>query len=258
MRESIERTTHANSSPSDATDVYLSIVAPAHNEAENLGQFIREVVSVASTLDRTWEVIIANDASTDGTAEVLRELMPEVPSLRVLCLTRRSGQTAAIDAGLKAARGRFVVTMDADLQNDPADIPAMLHLVSTGHCDMVNGWRRNRQDPWIRLVSTRVANSVRNKLTQECIRDSACGLKVFRRECLSGLKLFNGMHRFLPTLVKMEGFRVVEIPVNHRPRVAGRAKYGVANRVFKALRDALAVRWMQSRVLRYECVEWER
>lgn len=114
-----------------------------------------------------------------------------------------------------------------------------------------------RHDPWLRRVSTRVANHVRNWLIREQIHDSACGLKVFRRECLDRLKLFNGMHRFLPTLVKMEGFRVVEIPVNHRPRVAGRAKYGVFNRAFKALHDAFAVRWMQRRTLRYECREWE-
>ena len=124
-------------------------------------------------------------------------------------------------------------------------------------CGLVNGWRADRRDPWIRLVSTRIANGVRNWLTHEQIHDSGCGLKVFRRECIDRLKLFNGMHRFLPTLVKMEGYEVIEVPVNHRPRTAGKAKYGVLNRVFKALRDAFAVRWMQQRMLHYECQEWE-
>jgi hypothetical protein len=134
----------------------------------------------------------------------------------------------------------------------------MLALLEQDRCDMVNGWRRDRQDPWIRLVSTRIANGVRNRLTGETIQDSACGLKVFRRECVERLKLFNGMHRFLPTLVKLEGYRVVERPVHHRARMAGKAKYGVANRLFRALRDTFAVRWMQARHVRYEVDEWER
>ncbi len=239
-------------------EIYLSVVAPAHNEAENLGGLVDEVTAVASGLKQPWEVIIVNDGSTDETESVLRERVKTCPQLRVLSMKQRSGQTAAVEAGLRVARGRFVAMTDADLQNDPADLPAMLELLARDECDMVNGWRRDRQDPWIRLVSTRIANAVRNKLTHETIRDSACGLKVFKRECLPPLKFFNGMHRFLPTLVKMEGFRVVEIPVHHRPRSAGKAKYGVLNRVFKALRDAFAVRWMQSRTVRYEFTEWER
>jgi len=238
--------------------VYLSVVAPAHNEAENLPRLLAEIAAALAGLGQPWEVIITDDASTDGTADVLRDLRNEYPQLRVLSMPRRSGQTAALDAGLRHARGVFVATLDADLQNDPADIPRMLDVLAAQQCDFVNGWRAHRRDPWIRLVSTRIANGVRNWLTHEQIHDSACGLKVFRRECIDRLKLFNGMHRFLPTLVKMEGYRVVEVPVNHRPRTAGRAKYGVLNRVFKALRDAFAVRWMQQRTVRYECREWER
>lgn len=237
---------------------YLSVVAPAHNEAQNVGKLIDEVAAVASGLQGPWEVIIVDDGSTDETASVLRARMKDCPQLRVLSMKQRSGQTAAVEAGLRVARGRFVAMMDADLQNDPADLPAMLERLARNECDMVNGWRRDRHDPWIRLVSTRVANRVRNWLTHETIRDSACGLKVFKRECLPPLKFYNGMHRFLPTLVKMEGFRVIEVPVHHRPRSAGKAKYGVLNRVFRALRDAFAVRWMQSRTVRYEFSEWER
>jgi dolichol-phosphate mannosyltransferase len=238
-------------------EIYLSVVAPAHNEADNLPRLIEETTAALDSLGREWEMIIVNDASTDGTLALLRERMKTCAHLRVLSLQRRSGQTAAVDAGLRHARGSFLAMLDADLQNDPADIPRLLDVLLAQGCDFVNGWRANRRDPWIRLVSTRVANRVRNWLTHEQIHDSACGLKVFRRECLGRLKLFNGMHRFLPTLVKMEGYRVVEVPVNHRPRTAGKAKYGVLNRVFKALRDAFAVRWMQARTVRYECQELE-
>jgi glycosyltransferase involved in cell wall biosynthesis len=246
-------------SPQNPSDrgIHLSVVAPAHNEADNLPRLLEEIAAALAKLERSWEVIITDDASTDGTAALLKDLRKRYPQLRVLSMRQRSGQTAALDAGLRHARGTFVATLDADLQNDPADIPRMLDLLQSQQCDFVNGWRANRRDPWIRLVSTRVANRVRNWLTHEQIHDSACGLKVFRRECIDRLKLFNGMHRFLPTLVKMEGYRVIEVPVNHRPRTAGKAKYGVLNRVFKALRDAFAVRWMQQRTIRYECQEWE-
>ncbi len=238
-------------------DIFLSIVTPAHNEVENLPRLIEEVTTVASSIGSPWELIVVNDGSTDATESILRTAMRSSPQLRVLSMKARSGQTAAVEAGLRTARGQFVAIMDADLQNDPADLPAMLKLLVEDQCDMVNGWRRDRQDPWIRLVSTRIANWVRNTLTHEDIRDSACGLKVFKQHCIPTLKLFNGMHRFLPTLVKMGGFRVIEVPVNHRPRSAGKAKYGVSNRLFKALRDTFAVRWMQSRALRYEFTEWE-
>jgi dolichol-phosphate mannosyltransferase len=237
--------------------VHLSVVAPAHNEMDNLPRLVEEIAAALTKFEYRWEVIITDDASTDSTAAVLRDLRKKYPQLRVLSMRQRSGQTAALDAALRHAKGTFIATLDADLQNDPADIPRMLDLLQSQQCDFVNGWRANRRDPWIRLVSTRVANRVRNWLTHEQIHDSACGLKVFRRECIDRLKLFNGMHRFLPTLVKMEGYRVVEVPVNHRPRTAGKAKYGVLNRVFKALRDAFAVRWMQQRTTHGECQEWE-
>lgn len=237
--------------------IYLSVVSPAHNEAENLPRLLEEIAAALARSEYGWEIILVDDSSTDDTPRLLPELMKKHPQLRVLSLRNRSGQTAALDAGLHRARGSFIAMLDADLQNDPADIPRLLDTLLTTQCGLINGWRANRRDPWVRLVSTRVANRVRNWLTHEQIHDSACGLKVFRHECIDHLKLFNGMHRFLPTLVKMEGYEVVEIPVNHRPRTAGRAKYGVFNRVFKALRDCLVVRWMQHRMLRYECREWE-
>jgi len=238
--------------------IHLSVVAPAYNEADNLEPLVREIVEAVAPLGKRYEIILVDDGSTDGSPEVLRSLMREVPALRVLALERNSGQTAALDAGLRAARGTFVATLDADRQNDPAEIPRLLAMLEADECDMATGWRARRNDPWLRRVSTKIANGVRNRLTREKIHDSACGLKVLRRECITGLKLFNGMHRFLPTLVKLEGWRVVEVPVHHRPRAAGTAKYGVWNRVFKALRDCLAVRWMQRRMIRYRVTEWER
>ena len=241
-----------------AGDVYVSAVSPAHNEAENLPALVAEVAEALAPLGQPWEMIVIDDGSTDGSGAVLRRLMAGQPALRVLTLRVRSGQTAALEAGLRAARGRFIATMDADLQNDPHEILRLLSQVASGECDFANGWRRDRKDPWLRRVSTRIANSVRNWLTHEQIHDSACGLKVFRRECVANVKLLNGLHRFLPTLVRLEGFRVAEVTVNHRPRTAGQAKYGVWNRVFKALRDCFAVRWMQRRTLVYQVEEQER
>jgi len=239
-------------------DVHVSVVAPAYNEAANLPELVREIVAVMGPLGRPWEIVVVDDGSTDDSLKVLAALMREVRPLRVIALERHAGQTAALDAGLRAARGRFIVTLDADRQNDPAEIPRLLHVVETDACDFINGWRAKRNDPWLRRISTKIANGVRNRLTQEDIHDSACGLKVFRRECIEHVKLFNGLHRFLPTLVRLEGFRVVEAPVSHRPRVAGRAKYGVWNRVFKALRDTFAIRWMQRRAIAYRVQELER
>jgi len=241
-----------------ASDIYLSVVAPAYNEEDNLPALVAEVAAAAATVDQAWEFILVDDCSDDGSRDVLRRLQTETPQVRVLTMRQRSGQTAALEAGLRAVRGQFVATLDADLQNDPAEIPRMVALLADGTCDMVNGWRKDRNDPWLRRLSTKIANGVRNRLTKESIHDSACGLKAYRREVTDALKLFNGLHRFLPTLARMNGYRVSEIVVHHRPRVAGKAKYGVWNRVFKALRDTFAVRWMQRRNLLYEAIELER
>lgn len=238
-------------------DIYISVVAAAYNEEENLPALIEEINTAIDATGHNGEIVIANDGSTDNSLPLLRGLKEKYPRLRVYTLIPNSGQTAAWDAALKQARGRYIATLDADLQNDPADIPKMLKLIEKDECDLVNGWRAKRNDPWIRLVSTKIANGIRNSLTKESIHDSACGLKVFKRECLADIKLFTGLHRFIPTLVKLEGYRVKEVEVNHRPRTAGVAKYGVSNRVFKALRDTFAIRWMQSRHFGYKLEELE-
>ena len=237
-------------------EIYLSVVAPVYNEVDNVANLVHEIASALAELDGPWEIVLANDASDDGSADQLRRLMGTCPQLRVVSLAKRSGQTAALDAALRAARGRIIATLDADLQNDPADITRLIALIEDGRCDMVQGWRKDRRDSgWRRLIS-RSGNRVRNWLTREKIHDSGCGLKVFRRVCIQRMKLFNGLHRYFVTLVRMEGFRVMEVVVNHRPRRAGTAKYGFWNRFSKVIRDALAVRWMQNRLLRYEAEEW--
>jgi glycosyltransferase involved in cell wall biosynthesis len=245
--------------PESASEsIYISVAAPVFNEEENLPALVKEIADALQPLGKPWEIVLTNDDSDDDSPGVLQTLMVEYPQLRVLSLAQRSGQTAALDAALRACRGQYIATLDADLQNDPADIPRLLEMITADRCDMVNGWRKDRKDPAMRLVSTKIGNWLRNRLTREDIHDSGCGLKVFRRECIQRMKLFNGMHRFFATLVKMEGYRVEEVPVHHRPRVAGVAKYGLWNRVFKVLRDAVAVRWMQDRTVLYDAHEWPR
>jgi glycosyltransferase involved in cell wall biosynthesis len=175
--------------------------------------------------------------------------------VRLVRLKANAGETAATDAGFKAARGRWVVTMDADLQNDPHDIPMLLaHLE---RWDAVTGWRVDRAagDSLVRRLASLVANRVRNALSDESIQDSGCTFRAFRRECLRGLVLYRGFHRFIPTLLRMHGYRVIELPVRHRPRRFGRSKYGIMNRALVAFVDLLVVRWMKARLLRYEVAE---
>ncbi len=234
----------------------LSVVIPVYNERENVEPLLQELVPVLRGTGTSFEVLLVDDGSDDGTTEEIRSVATGCPELRPLRLRRNTGQTAAFEAGFRASKGRFVLTMDGDRQNDPADIPAFLELRE--RYDLVYGWRRNRRDPLLKRVSTRVANFVRNRLTGEDVHDTGCSLKLFRGDMARSLKLFNGLHRFFPTLVRMNGGTRVEIPVNHRPRVAGRSKYGMWNRVFRALRDLLAVRWMMKRNLRYEADEISR
>jgi len=232
----------------------VSVVVPVYNEVESLTSLNSAIMETMDGFGEEYEIILVDDGSQDGSRELLRELTAQYRRhVRFLGFERNCGQTAAFDAGFKAARGDVIVTMDADLQNDPADIPRLVEL--TNRWDVVCGYRATRQDSVVRRVSSRIANWVRNRLTDESIRDVGCSLRAIRAECVDGLKLYNGMHRFLPTLLKLEGYRVTECPVNHRPRQAGRSKYGIRNRLFRGLRDAIAVRWMKSRWLRYRIEE---
>jgi len=226
---------------------YLSVVVPVYNEAECVPRLCAALYDVLPGLGRSFEVLLVDDGSSDRTPELLAEEKSRREALRVLRLRKNSGQSAAMAAGFRAARGEVVVTLDADLQNDPADIRLVLEPVAAGECDAACGWRQKRQDNWLRRISSRIANGVRNRLSGETISDTGCSLKAYRTEHLRRIKMYKGMHRFLPTLLKMEGARVIEVPVGHHPRHAGEAKYGVWNRVFRSFRDLLAVRWMKSR-----------
>ena len=228
----------------------ISLVIPVYNERDNLAQLHSELTRVMASVGDAYEILFVDDGSTDGSDRVLRDLRAADKRLRVLTLARNSGQSAAMDAGFKSAAGEVVVTLDADLQNDPADIPRLLEALSGW--DAVVGVRLKRRDNLVRRVSSRVANYVRNRLSDETIVDTGCSLKAFRRASLSRIVLYDGMHRFLPTLLKMEGCRVREVPVGHRPRLHGESKYGIGNRLLPSFMDLLAVRWMKRRKLRYE------
>ena len=233
----------------------LSVVIPVYNEEENLPLLWEELRGVLEGLGLAVEVIFVDDGSRDGSPEIVRGLREADPRVRLVRLKSHAGETAATDAGLKAALGRWVVVMDADLQNDPADIPTLLGYLD--RWDAATGWRRERVhgDDWRRRVASRIANRVRNWLSDETIQDSGCTFRAFRRECLRDLVLYRGLHRFIPTLLTLRGYRVIEVPVNHRPRRFGRSKYGVWDRAFVAFADLLAIRWMKSRLLRYEVAE---
>jgi dolichol-phosphate mannosyltransferase len=234
----------------------LSLVIPCHNEEQNLRPLLSAIHTAMDPLGLDYEVMITDDSSTDNSWSVLKQLAASDPRLRVQRFKFNCGESAASWAGMQIARGRYVATLDADLQNDPQDLPAMLDALK--HADCVCGTRvatRGTADNWLRIASSRIANWVRNKLSGENITDAGCTYRVFKRECIAHVNFFNGAHRFLPTLIKMEGFRVVEVPVSTNPRLSGASHYGIWNRLFKSFRDLLAVRWMKSRKIRYEIAE---
>ena len=235
---------------------YLSLVIPAFNEQENIPELLRRVGDALAGLNAPFEVIIIDDGSTDATPSLLAEAMARLPWLRVLRMGQNGGQSAAFDAGFKAARGKVIATIDADLQNDPEEIARLLPMLDG--VDMISGWRKDRRDTRMRRIQSRIANRIRNWISDETIVDSASSLKLYKRHCLEGIQLYKGMHRFMPTLVKMRGFTVAEIPVKHSARFAGTAKYGLRNRAWRAFVDLLAVRWMKSRYMRYAVSEVDR
>jgi len=231
----------------------ISLVVPVYNEEENLPILIPEVTEVLQGLGTSYEMIFVDDGSTDGSRALLKRMIAQDPRIRLLGFKKNCGETGAGAAGLKEARGKIVITMDADLQNDPKDIPKMLDYLKD--YDMVSGWREKREDSWIKRITSKIANGIRNCLSKESVRDSGCTFRTYKRECLQNLKLYKGMHRFMPTLVRMEGFRVIEIPISHRPRKFGVSKYNTWNRMWRAFIDLLAVRWMKNRHIRYEIEE---
>lgn len=235
-------------------NIEISVAIPVYNEIDSLEELVARVEESLTRIGRSWELILVDDGSSDGSFKKIRELKNTRPWLRGLKFSKNNGQTAAMGAGIKAARGALIVTLDADLQNDPADIPLLLAGIEQGYTAAV-GWRKKRNDTLIRRLSSRFANWVRNVVSSETIKDTGCSLKVFKAEAIKPIELFEGMHRFLPTLVKMNGGTVIEIEVSHHPRQKGVSKYNVWNRVFRSFLDLLAIRWMKWRKLRYQIDE---
>jgi dolichol-phosphate mannosyltransferase len=233
----------------------ISIVVPAYNEEENLTPLTSGITETLASLGVPYELVFVDDGSGDNTAQVLQELAAKHPEVYVIRFRRNAGQSAALDAGFKRARGRVVVTLDADLQNDPRDIPTLLEKLRD--YDVVCGIRQGRQDTWLRRTSSKIANGIRRSVLHDDIADVGCSLRAYRRQCLASIKLYNGMHRFLPVLLHLEGFRIGQTPVRHHPRQHGDSKYNVRNRAWRALMDLWAVRWMQTRQLRYEVMASE-
>ena len=238
------------------TQPELSLVIPCYNEQDNLRALITAIRAAVDPLKLPYEVVITDDCSKDKSWEILKELAAADPRIRPQRFAFNCGESAASWAGMKAARGRCIVTVDADLQNDPGDLPAFLQALEKFDC--VCGTRvatRGQGDNFMRIASSRIANWVRNQLSGEQISDAGCTYRAFKRECIADLKFFKGMHRFLPTLFKMEGYTVTEIEVTNNPRRAGQSHYGVWNRLFASSYDLLAVRWMKRRMFRYEIAE---
>jgi glycosyltransferase involved in cell wall biosynthesis len=234
----------------------LSIVVPVHDEEESLEALHAELDAALRGLGERIEILLVDDGSRDGSLSRMRELAKRDPRVRVIVLDGHHGQTAAFAAGFARVRGDVTVTLDADLQNDPADIPLLLSALEDA--DVVNGVREERRDGIVRRISSRIANGFRNYVTGDSVTDVGCSLRAIRTDSLRSVKLFQGMHRFLPTLLRLEGARIREVPVSHRPRLHGRSKYGIRNRLFAGLADVFAVRWMKSRALRYRADELDR
>lgn len=236
------------------SSIELSVIAPAHNEQDNLRPLVAEIIAALDPLDRPYEILIIDDGSTDRTAAILAELAAETPQLRAITLLdtppgRGSGQSAAFHAGFRASRGRLIAPLDADLQNDPADIGRMIEFMGETGADVVQGDRTaGRRDNLVRRCTSVVGRIFRRWLLGDTIKDTGCSLRLMSREVALALPLtYRGMHRFIPVTARQLGFTVVEIAVNHRPRTAGEPKYGIWNRAIPGLIDCFAVRWMRNR-----------
>lgn len=233
--------------------IHTSVIIPIKDEEENISSLIEELEPIMEQLGKPWELICIDDGSTDQSRAILYKLCQQKPYMRVLTFTQNYGQTSAFAAGFKTALGQIIITMDGDGQNDPTDIPKLTAAIIDA--DMVIGWRVNRKDPWQKRFVSRIANYIRSRVCCDGMHDTGCSLKVYRKEALEKIKLFDGMHRFLPALFKIENLRIKEIPVNHRERTKGVTKYHFFNRSLKPLIDLFVVRWMRSHYLDYQVKE---
>ena len=222
----------------------VSIVIPLYNEQDNIVAMQTEVAEALAGID--YELVLVDDGSTDETVARVKQ----GDGVRLMIFEKNAGQSAAMHAGIHAAKGAVIVTLDGDLQNDPKDIPALLAKLAEGY-DLVCGYRAKRKDTAFKRVQSRIANAVRSRFIGDGVRDTGCTLKAMKNECKEALLPFNGMHRFIPALIRNMGFKVTEVPVNHRPRVAGISKYGFGNRALRATMDMFGVRWLNSRRVTY-------
>jgi dolichol-phosphate mannosyltransferase len=230
--------------------IKYSVIIPLKDEEGNIRQLIEEIEPIMNSQDKTWEIICIDDGSTDQTLPILKNLSKTRKNLRTIVFSKNFGQSSAFDAGFKAAKGELIITLDGDRQNDPTDIPKLIQM--SDNYDLICGIRQKRKDTPIKKITSYVANKIRSKVCKDGIADTGCSLKLYRRECLKTIKLYQGMHRFLPALFQIEGYRVGQVPVKHRERVSGKTKYNFLNRSFNTVADMFAVSWMRKRKLQYQ------
>lgn len=228
----------------------ISVVIPVFNEKENISPMVNRIEEVFCNNFKSYEIIFVNDGSYDGTYEKLEKIKKINSHVKAFHFTENNGQSAAIDAGFKKSIGDLVLMMDGDMQTDPEDVLELIKYIPK--YDMINGKRTTREDGFKRKLASKIGNSFRNFITGDNIQDTGCPLKLFKKKVVESYVLFDGMHRFLPTLAKYRGFKVLEIPVRHYDRVYGESKYKVFGRGVKAFKDVFAVRWMKNRLLRYQ------
>jgi dolichol-phosphate mannosyltransferase len=232
--------------------VEISIVIPIKNEIDNIAGLADELERVMSGVNAAWECIWIDDGSTDGSLQLLETIVSAHDAHRYISFTKSAGQSAALFEGFKAAQGQIIVTMDGDGQNDPHDIPKLLGLLNSQPVDLVNGYRQKRRDNLVRQLASRIANGFRNLTTGRTVRDVGCSTRAFRKSCVDLLPPFKGMHRFLPTLIALQGYRYMEVPVNHRPRRFGKTKYSINNRLWVGLFDIIGIFWFRRRSIHYQ------
>lgn len=233
--------------------IHYSVIIPIKDEEENIAELVEELEPVMEGFGLPWELICVDDGSTDQSLLILQRLRRQKPYMRILSFTKNFGQSSAFAAGFEAARGRFLITLDGDRQNDPADIPKLTAAIAEN--DLVVGWRVHRKDPWKKRFISKFSNTIRSTFCQDGIHDSGCSLKVYRKEALAKIKMYRGMHRFLPALFLIEGLRVKEIPIHHRERPKGKTKYHLFNRSLGPIIDMFIVKWMRSHCLRHKIRE---
>lgn len=230
--------------------IQYSIVVPIKDEEENIPKLIFEIETVMESTGHSWELICIDDGSKDSSNQLLQSLQKEKKFLKLITFDRNYGQSSAFDAGFKKAKGDWIITLDGDLQNDPKDIPLLL--AKTPDYDLVCGWRHMRRDTFSKRMTSKISNFIRSRLCQDHIHDTGCSLKVYRKKALDQIQLYHGMHRFLPALFRLNGYKILEVKVSHRARTLGKSKYHFFNRSIGPIVDMFAVYWMRKKRLKYQ------